>query len=634
MHQIAQEAAISRPTLKQWTCPGAESSSHNAADGSYACSFACFLHWLHRLHHELLRDKQFDIGVHLLHEFLFESFAWAMFSVYAGYHPAYALAVLSRGAICFVWVVTSSIMPTLNLLMMLLVIEVGLITQGLALDGIQTRYSYAELKIQMENDTSIALHIVKNSLAEILAESDVHKSKQRKGLEAGVCETALLQDKEERGVEVMDRIAAQANRGIRWCKQFQSLMAMRAAAGPATIVQPVEMTKLREYLQSMFPSVRFAIQDALSLHLHSVAFAMLLENALDNAQKHAAPDAPDILCSIHAEPSPDLHVPGPCPFCPSSSALSSPSYAQRTAVGKCRSWRLCRRLTSNAVYSVPSPCSHLMRTTVTVDNNVPQGFQLPKNALELAAQPRRSSQSALSLSEGLGLRHCIHAARVLQASIDLSQSHNKVVFKVVLHAYGGVPPAAGLAQDAAPPEAEARPGTDTIITGLKICYINGARAMRSWMDCALSELGAVESFGATSVDVEPFIATAMGSHIAICDENLEVPDKGMMGPDLILRLLSDGYTGLCCIFSSNDTEADQQKYAAKGAHLTLGKGMRRQQLAEALRAAYGRHIRPRPEAGDAQPTGAGQGPSGIEDLHLSSPSSCASWHKSSGHAPV
>ena len=80
-----------------------------------------------------------------------------------------------------------------------------------------------------------------------------------------------------------------------------------------------------------------------------------------------------------------------------------------------------------------------------------------------------------------------------------------------------------------------------------------------------------------------------GCHIAILDQNIDLPGKNVFGTDLIKELRSKGCTAMLCIRSGNVSQADQELYFRSGANSVFDKELTFKELALELGREYAQY---------------------------------------------
>ena len=284
--------------------------------------------------------------------------------------------------------------------------------------------------------------------------------------------------------------------------------------------------------------------DDVMIYTDPVLCDVMMENALDNAQKHSHPNDRGITCRITVD--------GPPSPAPDAEA--------------------CHRRTVRFV----------------VSNRARPGTAIPKDIVPLVMNQRYQRPSGSLQSDGLGLRHCFAAATALGMRIRFDVEGELVTFCASLETevYPGAQ--AVLRRRPTAPES---PTIALFPANVRIYSIEDSPLMRRWLQSTLGGFAIAQTFGADAADVDEFLGAVLrDGDIAICDQNLEFGRETVHGTDLVCRLRDAGFAGLLCIFSANDAVEDAAEYAASGAHLSLGKGMRAQDLVSALKRAYVRHV--------------------------------------------
>ena len=78
-------------------------------------------------------------------------------------------------------------------------------------------------------------------------------------------------------------------------------------------------------------------------------------------------------------------------------------------------------------------------------------------------------------------------------------------------------------------------------------------------------------------------------------QHLDYPGEELLGTDIVREVLLDGFQGLACIRSGNNSEADGEVYSKSGAHCHFGKEMRMKDLISGLMRAWESHTATRPD---------------------------------------
>eukprot|EP00668_Euglena_longa_P046916 GGOE01062665.1.p2 GENE.GGOE01062665.1~~GGOE01062665.1.p2 ORF type:complete len:172 (+),score=60.43 GGOE01062665.1:1471-1986(+) len=125
--------------------------------------------------------------------------------------------------------------------------------------------------------------------------------------------------------------------------------------------------------------------------------------------------------------------------------------------------------------------------------------------------------------------------------------------------------------------------------GLTIFCLDDSASSRRLMEFHLGRwcpTAVVQTFGASEEDIEVFVTEALvHADIVIMDQNLEF-SVTHHGTDLCQRLLREGFAGLICIRSSDDSREDEARYASFGAHCSFGKDMLGAKMVQRLKAVY------------------------------------------------
>eukprot|EP00668_Euglena_longa_P039134 GGOE01050351.1.p1 GENE.GGOE01050351.1~~GGOE01050351.1.p1 ORF type:complete len:376 (-),score=104.81 GGOE01050351.1:708-1784(-) len=292
---------------------------------------------------------------------------------------------------------------------------------------------------------------------------------------------------------------------------------------------------------SIFPDV--------TVHLDRALCNLILENALSNAFKHGDPQDPNVQFTIMAE---SLPMPLLCP-------IGSPCPAATVRVVL---------TVSNAADPLQPPLTEeVVKKLLSGEaTNVPE---------------QREVKSALS--DRIGLSHCLMAAKQGGLTVALWQAEGFVHFQVTVDTIL-VPVDREPAEihDSEAPAHQFPPGLSYALIDDSTCAQRLLEFyIRSWCDPA-----EVHSFGTMEADVALFQETALQhADIVITDQHLQY-SQTYLGTDLVRQLLANGFPGLLCIRSGDDSPEDRAKYAESGAHCSFAKDLPGSQLVEELKQAY------------------------------------------------
>ena len=195
---------------------------------------------------------------------------------------------------------------------------------------------------------------------------------------------------------------------------------------------------------------------------------------------------------------------------------------------------------------------------------------------------RPHSAAPNGVSEGLGLQHIFMAATAVGMQVLLVQEADLVMFTLTTKAQVvGQGPARNLS---------ASPVPLAVPAGLTFCCIDDNAIARLLVTSAIQKgfpQSTVRQYGERLEDVADFTeAVAAGADVAILDQNLEFESQTVLGSDLVRELIANGYLGLLCIRSANDSESDQALYRASGAHCFLDKGLAPAEMVRQVTSAY------------------------------------------------
>eukprot|EP00668_Euglena_longa_P021037 GGOE01026170.1.p1 GENE.GGOE01026170.1~~GGOE01026170.1.p1 ORF type:complete len:679 (-),score=166.00 GGOE01026170.1:1200-3203(-) len=366
---------------------------------------------------------------------------------------------------------------------------------------------------------SVLNHMLKNALADVAANIEVFL--------AG-----------ELGSEVLEDAVVCLRRGMQSCRA--RMVYLKMVAGD--YVPVMNAINLKEFGQQLVAgrNVTTHFVDCTIL-MDGTLMQLILENALGNAFKHGHPDHPNVQLTIKHSGS--------------LNASGLPSGRQ-------------------TVSFIVKNVAHPLRPTLT-DETVQKLFHGVARLQSRAIMP--------TLSDGIGLLHCVLAARLGRIALSLRQEGDVVTFTATL--------------EADVPDCETKCSTEDDFlylanrfpTGLKIFCLDDSAASRRLLEFHLKQWcpsAVVRTYGATEDDIGVFITEALQeADVVVLDQNLEYSHTHY-GTDLCRQLIGFGFRGLVCIRSSDDSQDDQAKYAASGAHCSFGKDLSGSKMIQQLKAAY------------------------------------------------
>eukprot|EP00667_Euglena_gracilis_P002058 EG_transcript_2061 len=345
----------------------------------------------------------------------------------------------------------------------------------------------------------------------------------------------------ELGPEVLEDAVASLRRGIRSCRE--RLVYLKMVAGEYTPV--LNAVNLREFGQQLVAgrSVASHCVGATAL-LDGTLLQLILENALSNAFKHGLPDNPNVQLVIKEGLPPDDPPAG-------------------------------RKTISFIVKNTANPLRPILTD------------ELVQTLFQGEARPTSPRAVNPALSDGIGIQHCVLAARLGGVRLSLRQEEDLVVFTAQLDV----------------DVLDADPGASTeedllalvgqFPAGLRILCLDDSPAARRLMEFHLKRWcpsALVRTYGAAEDDISAFLTDALReADIVIMDQNLEYTESHH-GTDLCRQLLGCRFAGLICIRSSDDSQEDQARYTASGAHCSFGKDMLGFKMVHRLKAAYVQHV--------------------------------------------
>ena len=326
--------------------------------------------------------------------------------------------------------------------------------------------------------------------------------------------------------------------GMQWCKQRLAILKLTSGS---YVPKPTRVD-LQKFVGMLVQGrdVQVIPFQAPAVMLDETGPAVMLENVLTNASRHGDPAGPDVRLRVDLRPCADPTVPG-------------------------------HHLSSDLVFEVTNRADPAK----------------PKITDEFVAKALRGEtvQSASALSEGLGLQHIFMAAATLGVDASLRQEADTVVFRArttVQVLPDPIDPDDGAPGPLPPPRA--------LPAGLTFLCLDDSAVACRFLAANLEHRvpgSTVRSFGADVEEVDQFMEAALaGAAVVVVDQHLEFGATTVYGTDLMRRLVAVGYPGVLCIRSANASEADEALYRRSGAHCTLDKADRAEDVVRAIAAAY------------------------------------------------
>eukprot|EP00667_Euglena_gracilis_P005606 EG_transcript_5648 len=342
----------------------------------------------------------------------------------------------------------------------------------------------------------------------------------------------------ELGLEVLEDAVVCLRRGIQSCRA--RMVYLKMVAGEYIPVR--NAINVQDFCQQLVAgrSVATHLVDYTVL-MDGTLVQLILENALSNAFKHGHPDQAGVELTVEADGLAD---------------------AAGFPVGP----QLISFTVRNVAHpSKPTLTDELVRTLFQGEARLQPGAVVP------------------TLSDGVGLLHCGLAARLGGIGLALRQEGDVVSFTATLRA--------DVVQTLArcPTEDDVLFLANQFPPGLKIFCLDDSAASRRLLEFHLKRgcpSAVVRTFGAVEEDIDVFISEALRTaDIVLLDQNLEYT-RTHRGTDLCQKLLGLGFRGLVCIRSSDDSQDDQARYAASGAHCSFGKDVLGAKMIQQLKIAY------------------------------------------------
>eukprot|EP00668_Euglena_longa_P010449 GGOE01012656.1.p1 GENE.GGOE01012656.1~~GGOE01012656.1.p1 ORF type:complete len:429 (-),score=103.92 GGOE01012656.1:633-1919(-) len=325
-------------------------------------------------------------------------------------------------------------------------------------------------------------------------------------------------------------------RGLVACKERQ--VYLKLVSGEYIPVS--HLVNLKEFGQQLAAGRGFRVEAVdLSVYLDSTICNLILENALSNAVRHGHPQRPQVRLIIEilaAEPE--------------------------TRQG----FQRIRFTVENA--------ANPDRPPLTAED-VEQLFQGQPHLLSAAQIP--------TLSDRVGIKHCLIAAQLGGLSLSLYQSGSVVRFCATLDALIVPQPCTRTAFTRLETVSQHFP------SGLRFCCIDDSKPALRLLELHLKtwcEPSSVHLFGQNEDDVPNFVPFALEhADVVIIDQHLEYGTT-YLGTDLVHQLREKGFDGLVCIRSANDSVEDREWFRREGAHCCFGKDQLGSQMMGELKSAY------------------------------------------------
>eukprot|EP00667_Euglena_gracilis_P005188 EG_transcript_5220 len=382
---------------------------------------------------------------------------------------------------------------------------------------------------------SVLNHSLKNTLADV----------------AGNIEMFLANALPTRALE---ECIVSLRRGARSCKERQVYLQL-VVGQYAPVLNAVNLQDFGRQLLAGRPVVgRFP---DCTVYADHVLLTLIFDNALSNAVKHGHPQTPDIAFSIEEIPA-DV----------------------------CRGLRAGRRRFCFQVTNI----AHPDRPELT-----PQYVQrLFAGCAELQQPTQHRRRSVLpTLSDRIGLTHCVMAAQLAGVTLSLAQEDDVVTFAGMLDAeVSEVPIAVAVADGRQSPSS-----LPAFPAGLRFVILDDSLAAQRLLKFHIEKWCAPASvvcLGAGAADVSAFMAGAFAADIIVLDQHLDWDDGAYLGSDLVRELRQLRFDGFVCIRSAEDGPSDQALYWRAGANCSLGKDLLGPVMVQQLQLAY--------DAGAALPT--------------------------------
>eukprot|EP00667_Euglena_gracilis_P003777 EG_transcript_3787 len=326
-------------------------------------------------------------------------------------------------------------------------------------------------------------------------------------------------------------------RGMMACKERQVYLKL-VSGQYAPVTQEVNLRSFGREL-SAGRNVQLEAVD-LSVYLDSTICHLILENALSNAIRHGDPQNPQVKLLIEAV---DQEVP------------SDTGY-QRV------------RFT---VENVANPARPPLTPEAVARLFEGQANLVPRDHIP-------------TLSDRVGIAHCVMAAQLGGLSLSLQQEGYVVRFSATLDAPIASQPSASVTL--------AWSGSSLALqfpTDLCFCCLDDSQAALRLLDLHIRRWcspASVHLFGHSEEDVPRFVPFALEhADVVILDQQLEFSGS-YRGTDLVRELRGKGFAGLVCIRSADDAAQDQAHFYRAGAHCCFGKDVPGSQMMNEVKAAY------------------------------------------------
>eukprot|EP00667_Euglena_gracilis_P004969 EG_transcript_4998 len=368
---------------------------------------------------------------------------------------------------------------------------------------------------------SMLNHTLKNLLADVVASLEVYL--------AGEAPSGTLEDS-----------VTCLRRGMMACKERQ--VYLKLVSGEYVPVS--QAVNLKEFGAQLSAGRAIWVEAVdLSVYLDSTICNLILENALSNAFRHGHPTDPRVKVII--EP---LH--------------------QNSERGTRPEYQRIRFTVENAADPgrpplTPEDVGRLFRGQAHLVSNV----RVP------------------TLSDRVGIVHCVMAAQLGGLSLSLTQEGEVVRFCATLDA-------ATVSQPPSSRGTLAWSGSSSVEqfpSGLRFCCLDDSKPALRLLDFHIRkwcEPSTVHLFGYTEEEVRGFVAFALEhADVVILDQHMHFSCT-YLGTDLVRQLRTRGFPGLICVRSANDGEADCERYRRAGAHCCFGKDVVGSMMMEQLKSAY------------------------------------------------
>eukprot|EP00667_Euglena_gracilis_P004295 EG_transcript_4314 len=190
-----------------------------------------------------------------------------------------------------------------------------------------------------------------------------------------------------------------------------------------------------------------------------------------------------------------------------------------------------------------------------------------------------------TLSDGIGLTHCVMAARLAGVALSLSQEDHIVTFTGILDAEVQAPPALRLH----PPDSVAPDAAVAFPAGLRFTVLDDSLPAQRLLRFHIERLCAPASvvcLGASAADIELFMTSALAADVVIVDQHLDWNRESYLGTNLVRELRTLQYGGFICVRSADDGPEDQALFLRSGANCSVGKDLLGPVMVRQLQADY------------------------------------------------